>query len=134
MALHFCKWADDRVSILVDAESEDAAREVATDIAEGDAPASVVVLAPRVFVAEVIFEEDEDDAPFPTIEPLEHTIEVLSVLEDGEAHGSVAPDASACGESAEAEGGEVVFCELDAEHETPHEAQTSVGEMVHWPR
>ncbi len=139
MALHHCKWASDRVSLLVDAEDEGAAREIAADLAEGEEPGSVVVLAPRVFVAEIVIEDgDEDegeDAAFLEVLPLDHTIDVLATLEDDAPHGDVVPaDDATCGESADADEGEIVFCELGARHDGDHEATTSEGGLVHWPR
>lgn len=131
MALHFCKW-DDRVSLLVDAENEDDAREIAAEVADGEKPSNVVVIAPRVFVAEVVIDEDEDEEgdPVVMVDPLEHAADLLSTLEDGAAHGAITVDG--CGESADLESGEVVFCELDRGHEGKHEARAASGELAEW--
>jgi hypothetical protein len=139
--LHFCKWPD-RVSLLVDAEGEGAARQIATDVAEGDAPSEVVALASGAFVAEVDYGDDndgddDDEGDSVLVVPVGWTADLLLTLEDGEAHGSVTPDVAACGESADAEGDEgpeVVFCDRGPGHDGDHDAATSSGRRVHWPR
>jgi hypothetical protein len=130
--LHFCTF-EDAASLLVDAEDDDAAKTIARDVA-GEEPERVIVLKSGAFVAEVVIDdedEDEETEPLVTIDPLEHTADLLATLETGEAHGSI--DVDACGESADLASGEAVFCELERGHDGKHEARAgSSGEIAEW--
>lgn len=93
MSLFYCTFPD-FVSLLVDAEDEHAAREIASDVAEGRAPRMIRALPPRAFVAEVeeVESEPEDDDGEPSaipdvfwdVTPLEHTEAIFAAYENAD--------------------------------------------------
>lgn len=112
--LFFVTFAE-ATSLLIDADGEGDARKIALQVSEGEQPAKVVPLPARVFVAEVVIEEDDEDEDggIPVfVEPLGHVSEVLYSLEIGE---------EPCGDTIEdgASGG-VLVCDLTRNHAGEH--------------
>ncbi len=95
MTLYLARWAPDEndvttTPLLLDASSREVAITMATDVAEGLAPATVVALPSGSFVAELVYEPiDEDGKPSDggewermTLLPLDHTEAALAALDD----------------------------------------------------
>lgn len=135
MTLFFASWPE-RTSLLLDAESPEAATEIATASADGEAPAVVRPLPPRVFAAEVFHDDEDDDGVILVVEPLPHVADALSQIED--ANDAAIRDEGAadtlppCGDTLEDEGGRVLSCEKPRGHKGDHEAIASDGARALW--
>lgn len=132
MTLYFCAWDEDDgpCSLVVDAKTEDNARFMARDVAEGIAPKRVVPIEPGVFVAEVVERkaddgDDEDDEDVEILlAPLDHVVDMLVLLDDAAttAPRAVALDAPACGAEAADDDGKTWKCVLVEDHAGDHRA------------
>jgi hypothetical protein len=140
--LFFCKF-EDHTSLLIDDADEASAREVATKIAEGVAPLTVIPFEPRAFVAEVYVSDDDDDDHEPgilVVSPLEHVADLLFALDDAEGSGVDLEDEDDEDEClAEADGdddaGELFVCSLAPGHDGEHVAYGAKGEeLARWPQ
>jgi hypothetical protein len=128
--LFFLTWPD-RYSVLVDLESEAAARAAAREIAGGAEPATCQPFD-RLFVAEVYLDEDEDGAELLVVEPLQHVADALEALEEQAEDVAAAPLPETCAFELEDEDGSILRC-MRAPHDDPHhEAIDANGDVASW--
>lgn len=132
--LFFVAWPD-RVSLLVDADDDAAARAIASSVADGSAPASVRPFV-GVFAAEVFLDEDDAGEDLIVVEPLDYVSAALRALEDASTDApadNVIPfPASPCGFELEDEDGAVLECRRARHDDDRHEAIDARGELVEW--
>ena len=110
--LFFCKWPD-RTALLVDASDERDAVAMATDLAEGVAPARAIALPLRAFVAEVFVADETDDGYEPetlVVAPLPHVEDTLAAFDEAEIDAEPI-DADACGAEADGDDGAIYRCQ-----------------------
>lgn len=139
--LFFCKF-EDHTSLLVDDADEASARDIATKIAEGVSPLTVIPFEPRAFVAEVYVSDDEDDdheAGILVVSPLEYVADLLYALDDADGSETEIDDEDDAECLAEADGddeaGELFVCSLAPDHEGEHIAYGAKGEeLARWPQ
>jgi hypothetical protein len=124
VVLFYAVWAE-RNSILIDAADLETARTAVTEIADGEAPERIAELRPGVFVAEVVYQEldDEDeDGDDLVLAPFDHVADMLDAIESFEV----------CGAEAELDGGEVVRCTREKHASGEHEARAGDGSLATW--
>lgn len=138
MTLFHCAWSE-RVSILVDAENEEDAIAMATEL--GDArPEKVRVLPVGAFACSVEVDEedpdvDEDGDAVATslgidayLDPFPHTAEVLKVYEDT----ADGPACEAIAQLRSDDGPTSIQCSRPKGHTGGHEAIADSGEVFEW--
>jgi hypothetical protein len=128
--LFYMGISGDFCPLLVDATDEAHARKMAAEVAPEKVVARVVPIHPGVFVAE-LFGEDEDGNEVEIL-PLDHVVDLLDRIDSIDTDPAPELALAFCGKEAEADGGEVVRCELQPSHGPEHEGVTNDGRLMRW--
>ena len=150
--LFYCFWEEEWPSLLVEADDAAAASSAGAGEAEGNPPDRVAPLR-EAGAAVVIGEVHIDDAKPEDVPPGENpadflvaTIETGDELQDvlialeTQAEDVDEPEASGefeavCGdEMQEEEGGAVLVCDREPDHDGDHEGEDANGERAAWPQ
>lgn len=128
--LFFVSFGGEVVPMLVDAESEAAAREMVIANAEGGRELKAIKpIACGVFIAE-LFTEDEDGNDV-VCAPLDEIVDLLEAFdEEDDAPPESGASSVVCGDEGDYEG-ETVVCTLP-QHAGEHKGTSSSGEDVTW--
>lgn len=126
MSLFYAGFASDMQPLLIDANDEAHATQIGTQIAEGEPPSRVVPIPTGIFAAGLFTQPDDEDGDEIAVDPFEHVVDYLEKVD-----AAIAGEPT-CTSEGEADGGEIVRCELEPDHDGEHEATTRAGEVARW--
>lgn len=127
--LFFASFGSGLQPLMIDADDLTHATKIATDVAEGEAPARVKPIPTGVVVVSLFTEPEDEDEDVIVMDPLDHVVTFLERL-DEELMGDARPT---CGHEAEAgDANETVTCTLPPHTDGRHEGLTEDGELVTW--